>query len=254
VGEVIGLGRKRPDGNKIVELRKQRGLKQEVLAEKVSISVRLLRDIERKNHAVPSTTITAIATELKVTPDQIILRSQHDSQQYQMLKLKPIRSACELERLASNAVHRYSWDVSVDPTAATAKEMQQLLRIVRRLVECLSVTDEFDSENATGGKAEAPDDFGYVTRLARLQESLDTLWEGGVGVLAATYYRNSLTNQKDKSPGLPKIPIPGSKQFWKSEGILEIRFVPAKVDEEVISIDTGLPLEHVKRLLERKRK
>jgi transcriptional regulator with XRE-family HTH domain len=160
VGEVIGLGRKRPDGNKIVELRKQRGLKQEVLAEKVSISVRLLRDIERKNHAVPSTTITAIATELKVTPDQIILRSQHDSQQYQMLKLKPIRSACELERLASNAVHRYSWDVSVDPTAATAKEMQQLLRIVRRLVECLSVTDEFDSENATGGKAEAPDDFG----------------------------------------------------------------------------------------------
>jgi transcriptional regulator with XRE-family HTH domain len=249
VGEVIGLGRKRPDGNKIVELRKQHGLKQEVLAEKVSISVRLLRDIERKNHEVPSTTLTAIATELKVSPDQITLPAQEDSQQDQLLKLRLIRSASELKGLAQEA-HQFWWDVNVDPTAATTKEMQQLLRIIRRLMEMPSITDEFDNEDATGPK-DAPNDFGYIKRLARLKESLDTLWEAGVGVLAATYWANLVTDKEDKTPGaLKKIRIPGSEEFLKFVCTLEIRFVPSNVDEEVISIDLGVPWERIESLFQ----
>src|SRR5262249_58938100 len=74
MGDVIGLGRKRPDGAKIVHLRKQKGMKQEALAEKADkMSVRLLRDIERRNRPVLATTITAIATALQTTPDEIIL-------------------------------------------------------------------------------------------------------------------------------------------------------------------------------------
>jgi transcriptional regulator with XRE-family HTH domain len=43
---VIGLGKKQPDGAKIANLRKQKGLKQAALAKEVRISERLLRDIE----------------------------------------------------------------------------------------------------------------------------------------------------------------------------------------------------------------
>src|SRR5437762_3147315 len=69
MGDVIGLGRKRPNGAKIVNLRKKQGLKQETLAERANnISVRLLRDIERRNHPVAATTLTAIATALQTTP------------------------------------------------------------------------------------------------------------------------------------------------------------------------------------------
>jgi transcriptional regulator with XRE-family HTH domain len=74
MGEVIGLGRKRPDGRKVIELRKQKGVKQSDLARRAHISERLLRDIERKNHPVPSTIITALATELKVTPTRSLSR------------------------------------------------------------------------------------------------------------------------------------------------------------------------------------
>src|SRR5690349_796371 len=61
VDAISDYGKKRPNGRKIVELRKEKGLKQEGLADGARISVRLLRDIERNNHPVPTTTITAIA-------------------------------------------------------------------------------------------------------------------------------------------------------------------------------------------------
>jgi hypothetical protein len=54
----------------------------------------------------------------------------------------------------------YHWDLSVDPTAVAAKEMQEVLGIVRRLVRRDSVTDEFDFVDATGRPAEYPEDFG----------------------------------------------------------------------------------------------
>lgn len=248
MGEAIGLGRKRPDGEKIVELRKQLGLKQEALANRVSISVRLLRDIEKKNHPVPSTTITAIATELKVSPDRITVPDQDGSEQDQMLKLKRVRSATELAHVGGE-VQEYWWDVRVDPTAATAKEMQQLLRIIRRLVDRSSkITDEFDDQDATGPTADPPEDYGYIARLARLQEAIDTLWANGVGVLAASYYKNVVTDKDDESLRGPKVRVPTGK-IWICTGKLEIRFVPRDVEEIEIPADTGVPLDQVESLL-----
>ena len=116
----------------------------------------------------------------------------------------------------------------MDPTAVTAKEMQQLLHIIRRLVERLTVTDEFDNDNVTGPRAEAPDDFGLITRLARLQELLNALLAGGVGVLAAAYYNHSWT--EEKGPRTVPMPVPGNDgRRLKFEQILEIRFVPRDV-------------------------
>jgi DNA-binding XRE family transcriptional regulator len=57
----MGIGKRQPDGKKIVKLREQKGLKQNVLARDAGVSERLLRDIERTNKPVPATTITAIA-------------------------------------------------------------------------------------------------------------------------------------------------------------------------------------------------
>jgi transcriptional regulator with XRE-family HTH domain len=264
MAEVIGLGRKRPNGSKITELRKQRGLKQSDLADRVHISERTLREIERSNHPIPATTITAIATELKVSQDQIILSTTQEDFDLEdaitqedlknkdgRLELRGVRSGRALSLLAEEA-HRSHWDVIVDPTAATAKEMQQLLKIIRRVVDerFSDVRDEFDGEDATGGREEFPNDFRYIARLARLQELLDALWANGVGLLAASYYQNSWTNREDKSLGI-KVGIPGTEQVWMTQSILEIRFVPSDVDVTVLSIDTGRPWKELQELLER---
>src|SRR5262245_22926167 len=124
---MVGLGRKEPNGKKIFELRRKIGLKQEVLAVEVGVSVRTLRDIERKDHAIHSATITAIATQLKVSPEQITLSTPEDSQQHHMLKLKPFRSAHQLSCLAEEA-HQFNWGFNLK--GKTAKETQQLVGIV----------------------------------------------------------------------------------------------------------------------------
>jgi transcriptional regulator with XRE-family HTH domain len=220
MGEVMGIGTRQPDGGKVVKLRKQLEMKQEDLAERAHISVRHLREIERTNKSVPGTTITTIATVLKVPPDEITLSASNETISFEndstRLKLRAVRSASELARLAF--ADRYIWDLGVDPTTATAKEMQQLLHIIRRLVERGRVTDEFDTDNSTGEYALHPDNFGSITRVARLQELLDALLVGGVGVLAGSYYDQS---------GL----------FEQGENqILYIHFVPSDVREKVISV------------------
>ena len=128
MGDVIGLGRKRPNGKKIVELRNKHGQKQEALAKKVSISVRVLRDIERSNHPVPATTITAIATALETTPDEITLSTPDGTpaSSVPLLKLTAIRSAKDLNALAHDAT-QFEYALEVDPSAVTAPDMQWLL-------------------------------------------------------------------------------------------------------------------------------
>ena len=212
---MVGLGRKRPNGKKIFELRRKIGLKQEVLADEAGVSVRTLRDIERKDHAIHSVTITAIATQLKISPDQITLSTPEDSQQHHMLKLKPFRSAHQLSCLAEEA-HQFDWGFNFK--GKTAKETQQLVGIVRSL------------EGKLYSCAEPPSyyEFQWLHQLAQLQESLDVLSEGGVRVLAASYYQNSLASQKNKSPGMK---------------VLVIRFVSGEVDELDVSIDPRPPLE-----------
>jgi transcriptional regulator with XRE-family HTH domain len=101
MGAESNPGRRQPNGPKIMELRKEKELKQETLAEIAKISVRRLRDIERNNHPVPTTVITAIATALKVNPQDITLSTPDASPTTKagsLLKLWAVRSATELER------------------------------------------------------------------------------------------------------------------------------------------------------------
>jgi transcriptional regulator with XRE-family HTH domain len=234
----VGNKRVRPNGKKIVSLREQKGLKQTVLAHEARISERFLRDIERKNKPVPATIITDIATALKVAPEEITGASWG----FETLKLTVVRSASMLSFMAEDA-DQYSWGLLlVDPTAATGEEMRQVLMIIRYLVERFSITDEFDNEDAGRG-AERPDDFRLIAEIARLQELLDSLRAGGVGVLAGLYL--SLTGAEDKSPGR-EFPVgangeqvlngDNSEQVLSHKSILEIRFVPVHVDELEIAI------------------
>ena len=91
----MGIGRKQPNGKKIVELRQQKGLKQELLARDARISERLLRDIERRNKPVAATTITAIATLLGATAPEITLSMPDKTSEASgyLLKLRVVRSA-----------------------------------------------------------------------------------------------------------------------------------------------------------------
>lgn len=234
MGDVIGLGRKQPDGAKIVNLRKQKGLKQEDLANRANnISVRLLRDIERRNHPVPATTITAIATALQTTPDEITLSAPGRAlaPTVPLLKLTAIRSAKDLSALASDA-NQYEWELEVDPSPVTAPPMQSLMSIVRRLVHRWDWKDEFDAEP-----------FGEIPRLARLQELLNQLRDQGVGVIAGKYARHSL--EKTDEFGFEFEPIPGTKWSIKTEFILCLHFVPGEKQEGDTRIWPGKPLDRL---------
>jgi hypothetical protein len=95
---------------------------------------------------VPTTTITAIAAELKVNLGAITLSIPNASptQIGSLLKLRAVRSATELSALTEGAT-RYEWSLKVDPSNATAGDMQAAMTIVKRLVT-RSSWDEFDSK------------------------------------------------------------------------------------------------------------
>src|SRR5262249_44824213 len=137
MGAESDYGRKQPNGRKIVELRKEKGLNQEALAETAGYSVRLLRDIERNNHPVPTTTITDIAAALNVNPGDITLSTPDDFGQPKtrsLLKLRVVRSATELSNLARSA-DDYEWSLYIDPSTATAADMQAVMTTAHRLVK-----------------------------------------------------------------------------------------------------------------------
>lgn len=239
MGDVIGLGRKRPDGTKIANLRKQKGVKQEDLAYRADrISVRLLREIERRNHPVLATTITAIATVLETTPDEITLstpgRALPPSES--LLKLTAIRSAKDLSALTLDATE-YAWMLEVDPSPVTARNMQDLMVMVRRLVHRWEVKDEFDLE-----------DFGEIPRLARLQQLLEQLREQGVGVIAGKYVRHSLV--KTELADFIDFAIRGTNWSLKTEFFLRVHLVPAEKQEGHVRIRPGKSRD---RLLEEAR-
>ena len=216
MGNVIGLGRKRPDGKKIAELRMQQGLPQKTLAGKADgMSERLLRDIERRNKPVSATYITAIATALGTTSDEItlLLPDETLNASASLLKLRAVRSASELYTLADRAGF-YRWELKVIPSAATAEDMRQVMTILRRLVYGRRELDEFDA---------LP--FGEIPRLARLHELLEKLRANGVGLLAGSYVYP------------PELGGPDERMWEGAEVIICVYFVPSEVNEEVITLD-----------------
>jgi transcriptional regulator with XRE-family HTH domain len=227
MGDVIGLGRKRPNGAKIANLRKEKGLKQADFAEKGKISERLLREIERRNHPVPATTITNIATALQTTPDEITLSTPDGTpaSSKSLLKLSAITSAKDLNALAHDAT-QYEYALEVDPSSVTAEDMQCLMMIVRRLVHPWE-KDEFDGQH-----------FGDIPRLARLHQLLEQLREQEVGVIAGKYVRHSLKKKKDADFWDEPIPI-NPEWSIKTEFILRLHLVPAEKQEDDIQIDPG---------------
>lgn len=215
MAEVIGFGRMRPNGAKIVELRKRRGMKQEVLADNARISERQLREIERTNKPTHATTITAIATALGATAREITLSTPDEEPEKSgpLLKLEAIQSAKNLAHIAQSA-DDYGYLLKVDPSVETAAEMQELMTIVRHYVT--GQPDEF-----------AKVLFGDIPRLARLHQLLEKLRAGDVGVLAGTI----VIAEHD----LPHVPRSISGDGKRA--LLLIFFQPIAVKEEVISMD-----------------
>ena len=239
-------GRKQPNGRKIVELRKEKGLNQEALAKTAGYSVRLLRDIERNNHPVPTTTITDIAAALKVNPGDITLSTPDASptKARSLLKLRAVRSATELSNLARSA-DDYEWELKIDPSTATAADMQAVMKTVHRVVRNYSRLpmdstwwDEFDEQQ-----------FGEIPRLACLQDLLTKLGTNGVNVIAGTYTCSWLRSRrrKNENPNFDQIwvrvPRETTERIFETELVLSIHFVPSDVEEDVIPINPGRSLE-----------
>jgi transcriptional regulator with XRE-family HTH domain len=278
---VNDYGKKRPNGGKIVELRRAKELKQGGLADEARISVRLLRDIERNNHPVPTTTITAIAAVLKVSAGEITLSSPGASPTMgeSLLKLTAVRSATKLSALAEHAT-KYEWKIKTDASTAIAADMQAVMTIVQRLVaESVgtysgpSVMEAFGTwgplvpkfimpplENLDDSPEEVQDEFdreefGEIARLARLQDLITRLRTNGVNVIAGTYTYAWLRNKRKRE--IPsdnaiwvRVPAKGKttlSQIFQTELVLSIYFVPGEVEEEVVSIKTGPSLEDFER-------
>jgi transcriptional regulator with XRE-family HTH domain len=248
MGAERDYGRKRPNGSKIVELRKGIGLKQEKLAEDAEISVRRLRDIERKNYAVPTTIITAIAVQLKVTSADITLSTPDTSATKarplmagSLLKLQAVCSATKLSALARQ-VNEYRWWLKIDPNTATATDMQAVMTTVHRLVHF-----KYDHQLTTESKWWDEFDgqpFGQIPRLARLQDLLTRLGTNGVNVIAGAHTYSTVRNLAEREPPDSDEVIVHArgtltKQAFKYVTRLEICFAPCDVEEEVISIYTG---------------
>jgi transcriptional regulator with XRE-family HTH domain len=235
-------GKKRPNGKKIAELRKEKGLKQESLAYETGISERRLRDIERNDHPIPATEITALADALKVTPGVITLDAS-PTKAASLLKLRAVRSANELSSFATRA-DEYEWALEIDPSTETAADMQGVMKTVHRLVRKFGPQpmdsaswDEFDEQQ-----------FGEIPRLAHLQHLLTQLGANGVNVVAGTHTRSSLRKLEegevlDGFELIVRSPNSTIKQVFKYVTILKIRFVPSEVDEKVIPINPGRSLQ-----------
>ena len=249
MGAETDYGRKRPNGRKIMELRKEKGLKQEAFVKDLPIKVRLLRDIERKNHPVPASTITAIAAKLKVNPSDITLSTPDASptKAGSLLKLRVVRSATELSALAAGAT-KYEWRLRIDPSTATTADMQAVMTIVKRLVaesfgtaSGPSVMEEFGIWGPVVLKLTMPpienprfrdpqydhifaaqlenvqdefdkEEFGDIPRLARLQDLLTRLRTNGVNVIAGTYtysWLRSWRKHEIPNPGQIRVRVPG---------------------------------------------
>lgn len=230
----MGIGKRQPDGKKIAELRKQRGLKQAGFAEAAGIRERLLRYIERTNRPVPATTITNLATQLGVSAPEITLPTPDEAPNASatLLRLRTVRSATELNSLAYNA-HHYEWKLKVGPTVATAEDMRQLMTIVDRLV----LVSRRRWQPGSGDEFDALP-FGEISRLARLQELLEKLHAAGVGVLTGSYVQQSVINKEDASYEDTIHRIPGNEiEVMKTEVVIYVHFVPSEVEEEVITIN-----------------
>ena len=113
------------------------------------------------------------------------------------------------------------------------------MMIIKRLVQHWSSEhrDEFDSE-----------EFGEIPRLALLQDLLTRLHTNGVNVIAGTYTFSRLRRPKEGDTlsffeTFVRVPGQTTKHIFKYEHVLALRFVPCDVEEEVISIKTGPPLE-----------
>jgi transcriptional regulator with XRE-family HTH domain len=129
MAEARSYGRKRPNGEKIAQLRREKGIKQADFAGRAKISERLLREIERRNHSVLSTTITSIAAALMVSPDNIVL-STPDARSTKLtiapgvgqgrsrflLRLLVVRSATELNNLAEDTA-KYKWALTLNASS-----------------------------------------------------------------------------------------------------------------------------------------
>jgi transcriptional regulator with XRE-family HTH domain len=241
-----------------VELRKEKGLKQGDLADTAKISVRLLGDIERNNHPVPATTITAIAAELKVNPSDITLSTPDASspKAESLLKLRAVRSATALSALAEGAT-RYEWRLKIDPSAATTADMQAVMKIIQRLVArwlmnpsgllTMPPTQHLGSMEYVGDQFDN-EKFGEISRLTHLQDLLTRLRTNGVNVIAGTYthsWLRSLFEDETWHSDLIWVRVPGktAAEIFETNLVLSLRFVPCDVEEEVVPINTGPSLE-----------
>jgi transcriptional regulator with XRE-family HTH domain len=256
MGEVRNIGRKRPNGEKIMQLRKEKGMNQADFACRAGTSERVLREIERRNHLVPATVITSIAAALEVsagditvsTPDAppiklVIAAGVAQGRTESLLKLRVVRSATELSALAERA-HKYDWKLKIDPSEATASDMQAVLRIVKRIVHGRSFdhksSDEFDKQ-----------EFGEIPRLARLSDLLTRLGANTVNVIAGVYTHSWLRNEPiedwsdilDYSFTWVRDPKTNTQKIFLTELVLLVHFVPSDVEDEVVQIETGPSLE-----------
>ena len=95
-------------GNKLLEIRKKRGLTQVELAEMAGLADRTYADIERGNANMRVETALRICEALQITPNEILTAENHslDMKREEVLKLLQTRSIKEQE-VALNILSAY---------------------------------------------------------------------------------------------------------------------------------------------------
>lgn len=230
------MSRVTPDGKKIAQFRKELSLSQEALAEG-RISVRLLRDVERRDKPLGEVVLRNIATALKRPLDAIVLKQAPKvdwetiarPRSRSQLLLELVKSGSELQTAAYYSA-KFSWALEAEPVSETASLMEEVLKIVSREVN-RGMDDPRFSDDPYRRKTDdydAQHEFPTLFRIARLNEILQLLAGRGIAVLSNTYVHRLCTERDGFA-------------IDEDQVRLYLGFYPEGTTAKIVHIDPGLP-------------
>jgi transcriptional regulator with XRE-family HTH domain len=207
-------GRVTPNGQKIKELRKAAGIKQEVFADTdhASVPLRTYSNIENKNSPITHAKLDRIASLLKVPVEDLVLPEhargarQQSGTISQVFELQRQNSAAKI--LKWRAYNSIEFEILVDLKPAQAAHVEELLTIIE--YSCLEYFGDFLDRRDRDYNRDAEEPpacivgkrFPEVHLRARAQELLILLEEAEIGVFRGSHNYNYYKDEQMSTRGI----------------------------------------------------
>jgi transcriptional regulator with XRE-family HTH domain len=181
------MQRIKPNGSKIAELRKEKGLKQLAFAKDVGLSESTLRKVETKDYPITNKTIQEIANKLGADAAQLVhvgTTAKLPKRDDLSIELRMTNSVELIEKFRGTDILHY--ETHIDITKGMIEPIESILRTANLFIQMW-----------TDGPALVEDlprewrEFPEIRAAAEVTESLQTLKDQGVAVLANSLIERS---------------------------------------------------------------